>query len=441
LNPTSEFRVSLIKTSTPAAPFRTRVRRIRLLPFLVLTSAAIISACSDSSGPKAGVLASLVIQPTTPRTALAGTAIADPIVIVPTDAQGHTVLGESATFTVIAGGGSIAATTNQANSDGTITVPAWTLGKSAIPQQLQATVGGKSVTINATVQTAYSIEVRFFGQALSSSQKALFTDAANRLLGAVVGAVPLVNLDGADPANCGVTGQAKLTGNFNGVLIYASIDSIDAKGNATTGNVLANAGPCYIRTDDTGGSDFRTAVGVMAFDSADIGTLAGSGNLKDVIEHEMLHVLGVGSFWGANDKNLLVNAGTPTVAYTGPGGIAGCQSIGGTITCASTVPVEGSQGGDGTKDGHWRETTFGNELMTGFINSGTNPLSAMTIQSLEDFGYVVNTAAADAYRIPGGSFVAGGGGAVATAVGKGWERPRRIKLRKLPVVGLTGIEN
>jgi hypothetical protein len=79
------------------------------------------------------------------------------------------------------------------------------------------------------------------------------------------------------------------------------------------------------------------------------------------------------------------------------GGIAGCKSLGGLHTCATSVPVEGSAGGDGTVNSHWRESVFGNELMTGFINAGKNPLSIMTIRSLEDLGYVVDTTAADPF--------------------------------------------
>ena len=41
-----------------------------------------------------------------------------------------------------------------------------------------------------------------------------------------------------------------------------------------------------------------------------------------------------------------------------------------------------------------------NELMTGFLNSGSaNPLSVLTIASLQDLGYTVNTAAADAFFV------------------------------------------
>jgi hypothetical protein len=63
------------------------------------------------------------------------------------------------------------------------------------------------------------------------------------------------------------------------------------------------------------------------------------------------------------------------------------------------VPVENT-GGLGTRNGHWRETTFGNELMTGFLNSGKNPLSRLTIASLRDLGYIVNLSVADPYKRP-----------------------------------------
>jgi hypothetical protein len=176
----------------------------------------------------------------------------------------------------------------------------------------------------------------------------------------------------------------------------------------------------------------------MQFDSADVGSLRVSGNLQEVITHEMLHVLGFGSFWDSDSKNLLVNAGTPLVAYTGPSGVAGCKAIGGTITCANTVPVEGSQGGDGTLDGHWRESTFNNELMTGFLNNGNNPLSEMTIRSMEDLGYGSNPAAADTYRIPGGSLRASLDIMAASSTSRaapGWERPLGIRPRMLPTLG------
>ena len=63
------------------------------------------------------------------------------------------------------------------------------------------------------------------------------------------------------------------------------------------------------------------------------------------------------------------------------------------------VPVENT-GGPGTADGHWRETVFRNELMSGFIAAPGNPLSRMTVASLGDLGYKVDLDAAEPYTLP-----------------------------------------
>jgi hypothetical protein len=240
----------------------------------------------------------------------------------------------------------------------------------------------------------YKVDVRFFGAPMPLSDQALFTNAATRIEQIVVGQPPLVNAEGDSLGVCGVTGISVFHGTVDGIVIYASMDSIDGRG-----SVLAQSGPCYIRQNGTL-NDWRTAIGIMKFDTADLATLAGSGSLQQVITHEMLHVLGFGSFWDTTSANLLINYG-PNVSYIGQGGIAGCQSVGGLRTCATSVPVEGSQGGDGTINSHWRESVFGNELMTGFINAGSNPLSKMTVRSLEDLGYTVDTTAADPYTHAG----------------------------------------
>jgi hypothetical protein len=242
--------------------------------------------------------------------------------------------------------------------------------------------------------SAYKINLRYFGAAMPASDQALFVNAAARIEQIVVGDPPVVDATGADPAkNCNATGVPIFSGTIDGVVIYASMDSIDGRG-----KILAQSGPCYIRQNGSS-NDYRTSIGVMKFDTADIASLAASGNLQEVITHEMLHVLGFGSFWDTTSANLLINYG-PNVSYIGVGGIAGCKSLGGFHTCATSVPVEGSAGGDGTVNSHWRESVFGNELMTGFINAGKNPLSIMTIRSLEDLGYVVDTTAADPFTPP-----------------------------------------
>ena len=65
---------------------------------------------------------------------------------------------------------------------------------------------------------------------------------------------------------------------------------------------------------------------------------------------------------------------------------------------ANPVPVE-NLGGGGTRDSHWRESVFGNEFMTGFIDS-VNPVSKVTIGSMQDLGYEVNIDADDGFTLP-----------------------------------------
>ena len=63
------------------------------------------------------------------------------------------------------------------------------------------------------------------------------------------------------------------------------------------------------------------------------------------------------------------------------------------------MPVENT-GGPGTREGHWRETVFRNELMSGFIAAPGNPMSRVTVASLGDLGYEVDIDAAEPYRLP-----------------------------------------
>ncbi len=283
--------------------------------------------------------------------------------------------------------------------------------------------------------TSYKVDVRFFGAPVTSAQRALFDNAAARISSMIVGPLPSVAVTGSEVTQYCVPGMpAPANETTTGLIIYASIDSIDGRN-----QVLAEAGACFIR-ETNGVEDYRTAVGIMKFDSADINSLAGSGNLQGVITHEMLHVVGFGAFWGPDEKNLLVNSGTVDAAYSGPAGIAGCRAIGGTATCASSVPLENCVGrpncGTGSIEAHWRESTFGNELMTGFLNSGPNPLSVMTIRSFEDLGYQVSIGAADMYQIFVGSLRAPAADDVRTAsiVASEWERPVRIRPRALPTM-------
>lgn len=238
----------------------------------------------------------------------------------------------------------------------------------------------------------YDIEVRFFGPAMSSDHQTLFTNAANRILQIVRGDL-VAAARPSQPVNLNdcpnVTEDIFIQQQIDDVIIYASIRSIDG-----AGGVLASAGPCFTRPTSTGA---MTAIGVMSFDAADLNTLSQGGNLQDVITHEMLHVLGVGTLWASH--GLIADTGTASPRYLGAQARAGCVATGGATACANHVPVEGTPAAVGTRDAHWRENTFNQEMMTGFLDSNT-PISAITVGALKDLGFTVDDSKADAYSVP-----------------------------------------
>jgi hypothetical protein len=169
---------------------------------------------------------------------------------------------------------------------------------------------------------------------------------------------------------------------------------IDAEGTAIDGqgSVLGQAGPIDLRP-----RSFIPATGVMSFDTADLAQMESDGSLVSVIIHEMGHVLGFGTIF--DRVGLITGAGGGDPEFTGSSAIREYAALLGPGARPASVPLA-NVGGPGTRDGHWREEVFANELMTGFLDSGPNPVSRMTIGAFEDLGYRVDYARADAYRLP-----------------------------------------
>lgn len=351
----------------------------------------------------------------------ANTVLANPPRVVVRDANGTGVPNQPVTFQVIEGGGTIVGSASATtDASGMASAPPWRLGKSNVPQVLRATHGTWSQDITARIQTSYDIEVRFFGSPMNTAQQALFITASQRLEAIITGDVQNVQATDIDLNDfCGIPDQPPMTEVIDDVIVYSSIDSIDGPS-----NILAQAGYCVFR--GPGGGSFP-AVGVMMFDEDDLATITGSGSLQDVITHEMLHVLGFGTLW--QDKNLLTGAGGPDPRFTGAQARAACQAAGGTITCAASVPVEGNTAPPGTRDGHWRESTFNTEMMTGFIDAPPIAISAITIGSLGDLGYTVNASNNDPYTIFLGPIRAEG--SVTALRREGWEKPLDLPKRMI----------
>jgi len=226
----------------------------------------------------------------------------------------------------------------------------------------------------AKATAPFTITVVFLG-GLNTAQKNAFKAAADRWSKVIVGDLP----------NVVVNGQL-----IDDVLIEASGIAIDGPG-----NILGQAGPTILRPSNAGAAAFIPAKGRMQFDTADLASMQSNGTLGDVITHEMGHVLGIGTIW--TNKGLLAGATTNNPTFTGAAAKKEYGLLKGTGPVA--VPVENT-GGPGTKNSHWRETVFKNELMTGFVAGPPNPMSRLTVASLKDLGYVVDLTKAEPYALP-----------------------------------------
>jgi len=375
-----------------------------------------------------------VNPPSSARAALANAIVTGPILVAVADTFGNAIVGQVVSFSVLAGGGSLTGSVSATtDGNGRATAPSWRLGKTTAQQTLRAVSGVLlPADISATVQSNYRILVRFFGTPMTAGQQATFTNAAQRIMGVVTGDVPDVQLSNTEIATrCRATGQAPLTEVADDLIIYAQSKTIDG-----VGTILGSAGICYERLSGANcaaGCANIPVIGYMEFDSADLANLEANGSLQDVIQHEMLHVVGIGTMW--QTFGLITGVGAADPRYTGAQGIAGCQAVGGAVSCASSVPVA-NVGGVGTRDAHWREATFDNELMTGFLQSGTNPLSALTVRALQDFGYTVNTGNIDVYTIAAGSILAGVSRRTVTP-GLEWERINQGPVYSIDATGIV----
>jgi hypothetical protein len=343
----------------------------------------------------AGPAATVSVNAGNVQGAMVATAVPVRPSVVIRDAGGLPIPGRTVTFAVAGGGGSVTGATATTDASGVATVGSWTLGPAAGPNFLTATVQGGGVADNPVTFSAvgcegsgagYEITLCFITP-MSTAQRAAFENAATRWSGLITADV----IDAVGQVPAGTCGDASpsLDMTYDDLVIFAAVEDIDGPS-----SVLGQAGWCYRRS---GG---LPVIGLMLFDAADMASLESSGQLGDVILHEMGHVLGIGSFWAT--LGLLQNAVTTNgpvldTHYTGANGIAGFDAIGGsTYTGGAKVPVENT-GGQGTANSHWRESVLKNELMTGFLGAGSNPLSAVTVRSLADLGYTVNAAGADAF--------------------------------------------
>jgi hypothetical protein len=344
------------------------------------------------------------------RPGLVGYSVNVPPAVRVTDIQNSPVSGVGVTFAVTAGGGTITGGTTVTNTDGIAQVGSWSLGATPGVNRATATVTGSGISGNpvAFADTGlaqnYHITLSNYGPTLEPAVQSALDSAVAKWKRIIYRPVGTSNVN--YPAGTCGPGTPAINATVTDLMILVNFDSIDGPG-----KILGQAGPCLIRNISG-----LTIVGVMTFDTADVASMITDNILNSVMLHEMGHVIGFGSLWNIGPISCLQDTSSAgdiqDTYFSCAGARAEFDSIGGTsytgagqTVGGNKVPVENCGNspyvaptcGASTVNGHWRETVFGNELMTGFLNSGANPLSVVSIAAQGDLGYAVNYAGADAY--------------------------------------------
>ncbi len=370
-------------------------------------TAEVTATAGEASSTAAVIVAStasLALHEGNGQTAAPGVAVPIAPAVRVRNASDAPVSGVQVRFQVGTASGTVTGETQTTGADGVARVGSWRLGSAGI-NTLTASVEGAQLTgepvefIATTADASgYDITVRYLTE-ITNPQLLAFAEAELRWESLVTGDLTDVNEN--LPANqCGA--NPAINGPFDDLTIFVTIEPIDGPF-----GVLGQAGPCFIR--DPGD---LTVIGRMQFDSDDMELLETEGSLQAVILHEMGHVLGFGTLWDI-PFGLLQDPSVPDpqppladTHFTGAQAIAAFDAAGGSSYTGAKVPVM-NVGGAGTVNSHWRDEVFDPELMTGFLSDGFNPLSAISVRSLQDLGYTVSVADADPFTLSPAIRIAG----------------------------------
>ncbi len=322
------------------------------------------------------------------------TPLPEPLVVRVTDAFGNAVSGATVTFTPATGSGSVAPNVS-ASGDGGLASTEWTLGNTYGEQSVTASIpSGASHTFLARAAAGdgsggFSIEFHFIDPPSAALRQAFETVAVrwSELIPGKADPRPV----SLGPGTCG-EGSPRIERTIDDLLVVVRLQEIDG----ATG-ILGQARVCARRS-----SNQPPLVSRVELDTADIARLEAGGRLEDLLLHEIAHTLGFGSLWA--ERGLLVNPSLPAnrgadTHFRGERAVAAFDAIWGTGYAGGKVPVENESGGPGTRDSHWRNSVFLNELMTGSLSFRANPLSRVTLASLADLGYDVDLDGADDFPI------------------------------------------
>ncbi|GMQ31079.1 leishmanolysin-related zinc metalloendopeptidase [Algoriphagus confluentis] len=243
----------------------------------------------------------------------------------------------------------------------------------------------RATTAGGPDRGRFNITLKFLTP-VTERQFQVFDEAAGRWEGIIIGDVP--SITGTLPS--AFEGLPPVANNetIDDIIIEVALIPIDGPG-----GTLGAAGPVFVRNVDN-----LPVTGVMFFDTDDLAFLDLFDLFEEVIVHEMGHVLGIGTLWnvpGARELRKFNPEGFPY--FDGKMANTFWNSEGG----LNFLPIE-DEFGPGTQLSHWDEEILGNELMTGFLNLGPNPLSRITAGSVRDLGYT-SASRGERYDLPRGT--------------------------------------
>ena len=329
-----------------------------------------------------GPPASLVPATAAPSRGFVGNVLAPPSFRV-RDASGGVLPGIAVTFRVD-GGGTLATQEATTDGQGLASPGGWRLGEAPGTQRLTAEAAGQAGTyvVQAVAPPAsgFSISVIFDGAAPSPDQRDTVMAAVHHWEELVIGDLPDMRLPEEVPSQCPLLLLYPRL-NVDDLLIIVALRTLPI---GTIGATVL----CHRRAD--GGLPSVAFITVNPFA---VGATAG---LLRTLKHEIAHALGFGTIWS---ESLLRERGGD-LRFFGRSAEAAFLLATGTGGSGVGVPVE-MTGGTTLARSHWRESVLDRELLTPLAQAGDQPLSAITVASLRDLGYVVNDARADPFVAPG----------------------------------------
>lgn len=358
----------------------------------------------------------------TVQVAAVGTAANHVPSVLATAADGSPVKGALVRFEFMdASAGTVSVATNAA---GIASLPTWVLPNEPRVARVEARYGSLSpVVFSADVRVRdYDLKIRIVGGDVGASGQRAIAAAEALVESIIFGDLPDEELDGLQP-QCSVGGPPNptLTETVDDLLVLLRVRDIDGLGRS--GGV---ASPCLIR--DPGA---QPIVSIVELDSAEW-VSSSESEQRNMVLHELIHALGFAQ--GLLTRTLpsgftrhcleLPSRAAPNqliqdTHFSCTNARQAFDRLGGISYAGSKVPLENGGFIPGTTAGslnnHWREISFGRELMSAFYQVGSAPLSLVTVAALEDLGYQVTYAAAEpfSFAIP-----------IASRPGAVWEAPR-----------------